>query len=136
MFPEGEFTQIPLASPASSRRLAPWGIEPSVGVTPLSSAFAVALCVEVVGEELWEASLCALPCVPFALAEAEGEFDAFPPPVWAVQAARVRLNRPMNATADTLLMGARMTGPPTALCGRVGRKYIYLLCVKMNLYPK
>ena len=131
MFPEGEFTQVPLASPVSSKRLAPWGIEPSVGVTPLSSAFAVALCVEAVGEEPWEASLCAPACVPFSLAEAAGEFCELPPPVWAVQEVRVRLNRAMRATADTLIMGLRIMGPPTALFG-MRWKEVYLLIARKN----
>ena len=109
---------------------------PSVGVTPPSWALAVALCVEAVGEEPWEASLCALPCVSFPLAEASGELCAvwFPEPI--LQEVKERLSRPIRATAETLMMGLRITGPPTALCGCVGRKYIYFLRVKMNLYPK
>ena len=131
MFPEGEFTQIPLASPVSSKRVAPWGIVPRVGVIPPPWVFAVALCVEAVGEEPWEVSLCAPACVPFSPAEAAGEFDALPPPVWAVQEVRVRLNRAMRATADTLIMGPRMTGPPTALFG-MRWKEVYLLIARKN----
>ena len=104
---------------------------PSVGVTPPSWALAVALCVEAVGEEPWEASLCALPRAPFPLAEAAGEFCALPPSVWAVQEVRVRLNRAMRATADTLMMGPRMTGPPTALFG-MRWKEVYLLIARKN----
>ena len=136
MFPEGEFTQIPLESPASSKRLAPWGIEPSVGVTPLSSAFTVGLCVELVAEELGEASLCTLPCAPLSLAEATGELCASVFPERVLQEVRERLSTPIRATAETLMMGLRIMIPPTALCGCVGWKYIYFSRVKMNLYPK
>ena len=102
---------------------------PSVGVTPPSWALAVALCVEAVGEEPWEASLCALPCVSFPLAEATEEPCAFWFPELVLQEVSEKLSRPIRTTADTLTMGLRIMGPPTALYGCVGRKYSYFLYV-------
>jgi len=83
-----------------------------------------------VAEEFEEASLCAFPCVPFPLAEATGELCASAFPERVLQEVRERLSRPIRATAETLMMRPRIMGPPTALCGCVGRKYIYFLRVK------